>query len=618
MIELGSDPSSGRAAPPDAALFEIAWEVCHQIGGIYQVLRSKSREMAARWGDRYVLVGPLIPEVADVELEVEAPEDWLGDVAASLRAGGLDFRVGRWLVAGRPRAILLDPRRPAERVELIRHRMQREHGIPPARGNELVDSVLGFGDAVYSLFEAVQRHAGGLEIVAHFHEWLGSSAIASLRANEIPISILFTTHATSLGRYVASSGEDLYGRLKQIDPDREAERFAIETQHAIEAKSARLADVFTTVSPVTAEECEHLLGRAPDLVTPNGLDIARFDIGHEFQTLHASYKEQIHRFVMGHFFPSYAFDLEKTLYFFSAGRFETRNKGFDLCLEAGARLNAELREAGSDTTVVLFIVTSRSVKNLHPHTLEMRGLLDDLDESAQRIGREVGKRLFRRSAAGMPSRLDDLTDDYWRLRHRRLEHAFRSKQGPLLCSHVLDDAENDPILAHLHHLGLRNAEEDRVKVVYHPEFISSTNPLWGMDYDDFVRGCHLGLFPSQYEPWGYTPLECVAMGVPAITSDLAGFGRYVAEVFPDHDEWGLGVLERRDRRYQEAAAELTERLLAFCRLDRAARVSLRNEVVAHSRAFDWASLAASYHEAHDRARAARASRTVTASGSTPL
>ncbi len=213
----------------------------------------------------------------------------------------------------------------------------------------------------------------------------------------------------------------------------------------------------------------------------------------------------------------------------------------------------------------------------------------------------MGERLFRSSAAGENPRLDDLVDDYWRLRHRRLQHAFKSKQPPLLCTHVLDDPDRDPILAHLHHLGLRNAPEDRVKIVYHPAFISSTNPLWGMDYEHFVRGCHLGLFPSQYEPWGYTPLECVAMGVPAITSDLAGFGRYVAETFPDHDQWGLGVLQRRDRRYHDAAADLTERVLAFCRLDRGGRVALRNQVEAHSRAFDWSKLAAAYHEAHDRA-----------------
>jgi len=163
------------------------------------------------------------------------------------------------------------------------------------------------------------------------------------------------------------------------------------------------------------------------------------------------------------------------------------------------------------------------------------------------------------------------------------------------------------VLAQIRQLGLINLADDPVKVVYHPEFVSPENPLWGIDYDQFVRGCHLGLFPSAYEPWGYTPLECLAMGVPAITSDLAGFGRYVQDVFPDHEEWGLQILPRRGRRYHDAAADLAERVLAFCRLDRQGRISVRNQVALHSRAFDWSELVVAYHEAHDQALAQRRS-----------
>jgi glycogen(starch) synthase len=124
-----------------------------------------------------------------------------------------------------------------------------------------------------------------------------------------------------------------------------------------------------------------------------------------------------------------------------------------------------------------------------------------------------------------------------------------------------------------------------------------------MDYEHFVRGCHLGVFPSSYEPWGYTPLECVAMGVPAVTSDLAGFGRFVADAYPDHDEWGLAVLPRRGRSFDQAATDLTRRILRFCQLDRRGRIAIRNEVEQHSWAFDWSRLAGAYHEAHDRALA---------------
>jgi glycogen(starch) synthase len=482
--------------PTGAFLFEISWEVCHQVGGIYQVLRSKARAMRARWDDRYVLVGPLVPGMVAVELEPEPADDWLGDVLKTLEGGGVRLLHGRWLVSGRPRAILLEHHLPPERIEVIRHRMQRDHGIPPDRGNELVDGVLGFAEVVRSLFEAAAQHADAPRLVAHFHEWLGSGALPPIRKQDLPVATLFTTHATSVGRYVASSGQDLYEGLAALDGDREAERFGIGTQHAIELRCARDAHVFTTVSPITGEECEHLLGRAPDLVTPNGLDLERFDVGADSQSQHAQFKEQIHRFVMGHFFPSYAFDLDQTLYFFSSGRFEPHNKGFDLCLEAMARLNAELREAGSPTTVVFFIVTSRSTHSLEPRALHARGILDDLEEASARIGRDVAERLFRVSAAGARPSLDELVDDYWRLRHRRLQHAFSSSESPLLCSHVLDDPEHDPILGHLRHLGLSNAPQDRVKIVYHPEFISPVNPLCHHERPRRLRPLRRGRLPG--------------------------------------------------------------------------------------------------------------------------
>jgi glycogen(starch) synthase len=607
MASRAESPSPVPPCEGAAALIEVSWEVCHQVGGIYQVLRSKARSMGDRWGDRYLLVGPRMRGFAEVDVESQPLSGVFEGLLEEFQAQGPERQAisGRWLVPGRPQVVLVDPSLSPERIEVLRHRLHRDHGIPPGRGNALVDQVIGFGDAVHALLEALARRQGDAQLLVHFHEWLGGLALPLLRASGLPYASAFTTHATSVGRYVASSGEDLYERLAGIEPEKEAERFGIDSQHAIERVCAETCDVFTTVSPITGEECTKLLGRAPDLVTPNGLDMARFDLGHDFQTHHAQHKEEIHRFVMGHFFPSYSFDLDRTLYFFNAGRFEPRNKGFDLCLEAMVRLNAELRAQESDLTVVFFIVTARAARSLEPRVLEARALLDDLEEVSQEIGRQVAARLFRRSAAGSRPPLDELVDEHWSLRHRRIQHAFTSDETPLLCTHALADADRDPVLAHLRHLGLSNSEKDRVKVVYHPDFISPTNPLWGVDYEDFVRGCHLGLFPSCYEPWGYTPLECLAMGVPAITSDLSGFGRFVQDAFPDHDDWGLQVLPRRGSRYHDVAADLTERVLAFCRLDRQGRIELRNRAVAHAHAFDWPQLAPAYHDAHDRAMATR-------------
>jgi len=182
--------------------------------------------------------------------------------------------------------------------------------------------------------------------------------------------------------------------------------------------------------------------------------------------------------------------------------------------------------------------------------------------------------------------------------------AWRRHGWPSVCTHDLYDGDRDPVLAQIRNLWLANSPEDPVKIVYHPEFITPANPLWTMDYEQFVRGCHLGVFPSSYEPWGYTPLECLASGVPAVSSDLSGFGQYVGARFKNHDDWGAYIVPRAGRSFHDAAADLAEILLRFCRLKRRDRVALRNRVDAAAEAFDWGQLIDAYDRAHTMALAA--------------
>jgi glycogen(starch) synthase len=317
------------------------------------------------------------------------------------------------------------------------------------------------------------------------------------------------------------------------------------------------------------------------------------------QFRHAEFKERIHEFVMGYFFPSYSFDLDKTLYVFTSGRFEPRNKGFDLCLESMARLNAELKTANLGVTVVFFLISHRATRNINPLVLEKRAVLNELHQVCERMIGGLGPKLFRQAASGERIHLDDQIDEYWRLRHRRTQFALRSHGLPLVVTHILQDDQNDPVLNYIRSLGLINRAEDPVKIVYHPEFISPVNPLWGMEYDQFVRGCHLGIFPSLYEPWGYTPLECMALGVPAVSSDLAGFGRWAQEHILGHEELGLKLVRRRGHSYHDAAADLTQKLLDFCRTRRRDRIALRNTVERTAWEFDWSRLGMNYHKAHD-------------------
>jgi len=609
------EPTGDGTEPPRSLkttfLFEIAWEVCNQVGGIYQVIRSKAPLMADRWRGHYCLVGPYVESKAQLEIEPTRPVGWLGRVIQTLADRGLVAHHGRWLIQGKPRVLLLEHALPGPRLAEVKYRLWEHHGIESPPGDALIDGVASFAEAVRQLLiasaEEFARRSGAEaephRVVAHFHEWMGGLAVPMLRREAPGIASVFTTHATQLGRYMASSEQGFYDRLARVDHAEAAARYNVRTQHGIERACAHGAHVFTTVSQVTAEECTTLLGRTPDLATPNGLTISRYNVGHDFQTYHAEFKERLHTFTMGYFFPAYRFDLDRTLYFFTSGRFEPRNKGFDICLEAMARLNAELRAAQMGVNVVFFIITAKAARSLNPLVLEKRGVLNELREVCQSIVDRVGEQLFRRAAANERPDLDEMVDEYWRLRYRRTQAAFKMAVLPPVVTHILDDDRSDPVLNHIRSLQLFNRPDDPVKVVYHPEFISPVNPLWGIEYEQFVRGCHMGLFPSAYEPWGYTPLECMALGTPAVTSDLAGFGRYVHEHYTDHDQWGLAVLRRRGRSFHDAAADLTDRLLAYCRMSRRARVELRNGVERRSWDFDWSKLGVAYHEAHDLALA---------------
>lgn len=617
--------ASADRAPPGVALFEVSWEVCNQVGGIYQVIRSKAASLAERWGDRYILLGPYVEAKAALEFEPQKPSGWIGRLVSALAEEGLHVHHGRWLIPGNPKTLLIEHWQGHERLAAVKYRLWKDHFIESPGQDWWIDGAVSFGDAVRRVVEkavhfwsgvgssgeeedpgrAAGGAAGGVErrLLVHAHEWQGGLALPMLRHQRTPIGAVFTTHATLLGRYLSGSDDGFYDRLPWLDGEREARRFNVTPQFRMEKACAHSAHVFTAVSSITGEECQQLLQRGVDVVTPNGLNIAQFYAAHEMQMRHAQFKERIHQFVMGHFFPSYSFDLDKTLYFFTSGRYEPRNKGFDLCLEAMARLNAELRAGAAEpgTTVVFFIVTAKAARTINPVVLEKRGVLNELSRVCEEIMANLGGRLFRSAASGERIHLDDRIDDYWKLRYKRTQFAFRASWLPPVVTHILEDDANDPVLNQIRQLGLVNRPDDPVKVVYHPEFIRPENPLWGMEYEQFVRGCHLGVFPSLYEPWGYTPLECMACGVPAVTSDVAGFGRYVQDNLVGHEELGVVVLNRRGRSYHDGAAELCRKLVSYCQLRRRERIALRNAVERSSWEFDWGRLGEHYHRAHDMA-----------------
>ena len=589
-------------------LFEISWEVCHKVGGIYTVLRSKAPTMVERWGDRYCLIGPYHEQSAALEFEPLEPGDLLAPTLEALSRRGLECRFGRWLITGYPKVVLVDLRAGHERLVDLKHLLWQDHQIATPPDDPETNDAIAFAYPVSELLGEHSRRHPDRRVVAHFHEWMGAAALPGLAQacrQGAPIASVFTTHATLLGRYLCTTWPDFYERLPWIDPDVEAGNRDIYHRCCLERSAAHSADVFTTVSEVAASEAEHLLRRRPALVLPNGLQVKKFAALHEFQNLHARYKERIHEFVRGHFFGSYSFDLDNTLYYFFAGRYEFRNKGIDLFIEALYRLNGHLQHIGSDKTVVAFIIAPAATRSVNVEVLNDHFLLDELRQSCDEITAALGRRMFDVAATGQMPNLQELLTEHDVVRLKRMLFARRRTRLPPIVTHDMKDDDGDLILAHLRHRQLFNTPQDRVKVVYHPEFITATNPLFGMEYDEFVRGCHLGVFPSYYEPWGYTPAECTVMGVPSVTTNLSGFGTFIAAEVPDHARRGIYVVDRRNKDAGSALDELGQDLIDFCALTRRERIQLRNRTERLSELLDWSELGQAYHRAHELALSRR-------------
>ncbi|MEM8875244.1 MAG: glycosyltransferase [Planctomycetota bacterium] len=592
-------------------MFEVGWEVCWQLGGIYTVLRTKALAMTRRWGDRYALIGPYNPATAHGEFEQRPAEGWLADALEELRGDGINVLHGLWLVNGRPTTLLIDHRSVMHRLGEWKYFMHADHGIPIQDGDAEIDETVAFGFACTEVLAALARHCPG-PVIGHFHEWMAGIAVprlAHLQHTDSPkfngnvVATVFTTHATLLGRYLANDVEDLYESLEHIDAEAAASHYNIATRFRLERAAAHGANVFSTVSEITGSEARHLLGRSPDAILPNGLDIQRFEAPHEFQFLHNRAKEDIHNFVMGHFFPAGSFDLDNTLYLFTSGRYEYRNKGMDLFLESLWRLNDRLKRRRAEghevPTVIAFIVTKAAVKNINVETLKNQALTDDLRSYCDKLTEEIGRVLFRAAAAGRMVHRGELITEDAEIRLKRAINARTISRHPSIVTHDLVDDADDPVLQHLRHRNLLNHPDDPVKVVFHPQFMTSTSPLLGMDYEHFVRGCHLGVFPSSYEPWGYTPMECIASGLPAVTTDLSGFGSYCLATNHGETDDGVYVLRRSKTAFDHSAIALAEFLEHFTRRDRRERIELRNRVESGSGRYSWESVVHNYHDAHE-------------------
>ncbi|MBN3300546.1 GYS1 protein, partial [Amia calva] len=573
----------------NAVLFEIAWEVANKVGGIYTVIQTKARLTVEEWGERYFLIGPYFEHNVRTQVElIEPTNPALRRTIDKMNTQGCKVYFGRWLIEGGPYVVLIDVGQTAWALERWKSELWDGCGIGvPWFDRDANDAVLfGFLTA-WLLGEYAAQCDEPPRLLAHFHEWLAGLGLVLCRKRRLPVATIFTTHATLLGRYLCAGNVDFYNNLNTFNVDREAGDRQIYHRYCMERAAVHCAHVFTTVSQITAVEAESLLRRKPDVVTPNGLNVRKFSAMHEFQNLHAKSKARIQEFIRGHFYGHLDFNLDKTLFLFIAGRYEFSNKGADIFLEALARLNYLLRVNHSEVTVVAFFIMPARTNNFNVETLKGQAVRKQLWDTANTVKEKFGKKLYESLLVGqLPDASQMLDREDVTMMKRAIFGAQRQSQPPV-CTHNMLDDPTDPILTAIRRIGLFNHSSDRVKVIFHPEFLSSTSPLLPMDYEEFVRGCHLGVFPSYYEPWGYTPAECTVMGIPSISTNLSGFGCFMEEHIADPSAYGIYILDRRYRGVDESCNQLTSFLFSFCQQSRRQRIIQRNRTERLSDLLDW-------------------------------
>lgn len=452
-------------------LFETSWEVCNKIGGIYTVIATKAPLLCKELKDKYITVGP------DVWIHKDAP-DFTEDKSLfpswrkKAKKEGLRVRIGRWNIQGSPIAFLVDfSHYINEKNSILSYFWDTQKLDSYNAAWDFTESAL-FGYAVGKVIKSfVDFQVGNRErVICHFHEWMSGTGLLYLK-NELPkVGTVFTTHATVLGRSLASNAMPLYNELNRFNPKEMAYRFGVQHKHFLEQKAAKKADSFTTVSEITARECTHFLQRTPDVITPNGFDKKLFLPEEIYKTKRAEAKQKITQIAEG--LSAQSFE-DKPFMIAISGRNEFRNKGIDAYLDALGALNKDESFKGNILAYVLIPFQ---------HEQPNPDLLHNLN-SAEKI------------ACEQPYSTHIIKDDF----HNQILNKIREQQ-------------------------LFNRNNDRVKVYVCPSYLSGQDGVFNLPYYDVLSGFDFTVFPSYYEPWGYTPQESLCFGVPTLTTTLAGFG----------------------------------------------------------------------------------------------
>jgi glycogen phosphorylase/synthase len=533
---------------PDV-IFEVSWEVCNKVGGIYTVVSTKAPALLRTYEDRLILIGPDVYHDPAAKPEFIEDKNLMASWREQAAAEGLRLKIGRWNIECQPMVILIDFTKFFEERNAIFQDLWSKYKLDSLSGEwDYIEPAL-FGYAAGKVIESYSRYylSRRDNVIAQFHEWMTGSGVLYLKDKAPHIATVFTTHATAVGRSIAGNGQPLYGQLKSYNGTDKAREFHITAKHSLEKLSAEHAHAFTTVSEITAKECAQLLERPVDVVTPNGFDNSFVPGDLEFvQSRDAARKSLlgVGRALLQQQLP------DNSLLVATSGRYEFGNKGLDVFIEALAKVNAGPK---LDRPVVAFILVPAN------HSGPRRELQDRLNE---------------------PLGSTPLVGE--------------------ILTHGLHGAEHDPVLNKLRDAGLNNRPEDQVKVIFTPVYLNGADGIYNLPYYDLLIGFDLSVFASYYEPWGYTPLESVAFSIPTVTTTLAGFGLWVNEVFgPNHPS--CAVIPRGDGNADEVAQRISECVTQFHKTKADEVTKLRAGAYAISQEALWDKLVPHYVDAYQRA-----------------
>lgn len=568
-------------------LYEVSWEVCNRIGGIYTVLSTHAKQLGKQLGDRLCFIGPDIEKIycSDQANPLFSEESTPLDAWRDQQQNTLyKVRTGRWNVPGSPLAVLVDFRAYYDMKNQIYAQMWDWYQVDSLHEygdySEACMFAYASGEVVKSLVEYQQARVqkqdveNQPEFVAHFHEWTCGMGLLYLKHFMPHVATVFTTHATSIGRSICGNGKALYDYLPGYQGDQMARELNMESKHSLEKTAAHQADCFTTVSDITAQECAQLLDKKPDVVTPNGFEDDFVPPAHKADKARAMARAKlldVAEAMLGHDLP------EDTLLIATAGRYEYRNKGLDVFIESLRLLKQKLQEESLNRPVVAYILVPGNVSAPRQEVLDRMNNLDD--SSHLRYGRRVRQFANEMDMNVLPSK-------------GAIYHPYNS--------HWMHYIEDDKVLNAIKAAGFGNSLNEKVKVIFVPCYLHGNDGIFNMNYYDLLQGFDLTAFLSYYEPWGYTPLESIAFSIPTLTTSLSGFGAWAAQINADAGNiaGGVAVINRYDGNYAEVAEKAAETYYHFWRMNFVETAQTRKKARAISRKAQWSKFIKYYWEAY--------------------